>query len=51
MSMFFLAINIHTDQNAKVTCTTNVYEKSVMKRKKKGFEYLKPTQTSTMKLF
>ena len=28
----------HTARNAKVTSTRNVYEKNVMKRKKKGFQ-------------
>ena len=28
---------IHTERNAKVFSTKNVYEKTVMKRKKKGF--------------
>ena len=29
---------IHTSRNAKVTSTRNVYEKTVMKRKQKGFQ-------------
>ena len=29
---------IHTARNAMVTSTRNVYEKSVMKQKKKGFQ-------------
>ena len=29
---------IHTARNAKVTSTRNIYEKAVMKRKKKGFQ-------------
>ena len=29
---------VHTAQNAKVTSTRNVYEKTVMKRKKKAIQ-------------
>ena len=29
---------IHTARNAKATVTRNVYEKTLMKRKKKGFQ-------------
>ena len=29
---------IHTARDAKLNCTRNIYEKTVMKRKKKGFQ-------------
>ena len=40
---------IHTAQNAKVTSTRIVYEKTVRNRFSEA--YLEPTRTSTMKLF
>ena len=44
---------IRTARNGKITSTGKVYNKTVVKRKKKkGFQraYLEPTGTSTMKL-
>ena len=29
---------IHTARDAKLNCTRNIYEKTVMKRKKNGFQ-------------
>ena len=44
---------INTARNAKVTSTSNVFEKTVIKQKKKAYSeaYLEPTPTSTIKLF